>query len=209
MDTSALKDRLIRFTDQIKQEQSKSAYGVLLTTFPWGSNGVAANQGMAMIQAFKLTADSSYLDAAIANLDYLLGRNATTYCFVSGAGDKPPKNFHHRPSGADDIFDPVPGLLAGGPNPSQQDNCPGYPSDLPARSYLDDWCSYASNEICINWNSPIAYLATAVEATKSSNGRPNTLSVQISHPQNETSFFTSDVITISTDASISDGDTKS
>ncbi|NQT27363.1 glycoside hydrolase family 9 protein [candidate division KSB1 bacterium] len=205
VDTTALKDRLIQFADQIKDELANSAYQVLLTTFPWGSNAVAANQSMAMIQAFDLTADSTYLDAAIANLDYILGRNATTYCFVSDQGDNPPMHFHHRPSEADDIIAPVPGLLAGGPNPSQQDNCPDYPSDLPARSYLDSWCSYASNEICINWNSPLAYIATAIEAILSSNGKPNTLTINLTSPGDDESFTTSEIISISAEASITDG----
>ena len=60
--------------------------------------------------------------------------------------------------------EPVPGLLVGGPNPGRQDGCPGYPSRLPARSYVDSVCSYASNEIAINWNAPLAYLAAAVDA---------------------------------------------
>ena len=205
VDTVALKNRLLKLADELKTELSQSAYNVMLTSFPWGSNAVAANQSMLMIQAFKLTADSSYLEAAIANLDYLLGRNATTYCFVSDAGDKPPMNFHHRQSEADDVEAPIPGLLAGGPNPSQQDNCPGYPSDLPARSYVDDWCSYASNEICINWNSPIAYAATAIEAIKSFTGKPNTISVEITSPLNEASFESSAIIAISADASIEEG----
>ena len=205
IDTTILKNRLIRLADDLKTEYSRSAYQVMLSSFPWGSNAVAANQSMATIQAFKLTADSSYLDAAIANLDYLLGRNATTYCFVSGQGEKPPMHFHHRPSEADDVVEPVPGLLAGGPNPSQQDNCPGYPSDLPAKSYVDDWCSYASNEICINWNSPIAYVATALEAIKSSTGRANTISVGLNAPTPGETFESSQTILISADASISQG----
>lgn len=205
IDTTVLKNRLIRLADDLKAELSRSAYRVMLTSFPWGSNAVAANQSMACIQAFKLTADSSYLDAAIANLDYLLGRNATTYCFVSGHGEKPPMHFHHRPSEADDVLEPVPGLLAGGPNPSQQDNCPGYPSNLPAKSYLDDFCSYASNEICINWNSPIAYIATALEAVKSPTGRSNTISVSINAPSAGETFESSQTILISADALISEG----
>jgi len=71
---------------------------------------------------------------------------------------------HHRPSVADGIDEPVPGLLAGGPNPSQQDRCAGYPSRMPAESYLDADCSYASNEIAINWNAPLVYVANAIEA---------------------------------------------
>lgn len=205
IDTAAVKTQIIRLADNVKSELSKSAYNVMLTSFPWGSNAVAANQSMAAIQAFKMTADSSYLDAAIANLDYLLGRNATTFCFVSGQGAKPPMHFHHRPSEADDVVEPVPGLLAGGPNPSQQDNCSGYPSNLPAKSYLDDFCSYASNEICINWNSPIAYIAAAIEAIKSPSGRANSISVAINSPSFGQTFNSSKTITISAEASITEG----
>lgn len=205
IDTTVLKNRLIQLADGIHDELAKSAYHVLLTTFPWGSNGVAANQSMALLQAYKLTGESKYLDGALHNVDYMLGRNATTYCFVSDHGDKPPMNFHHRQSEADDIPEPIPGLIAGGPNPSQQDNCPGYPSDLPAKSYVDDWCSYASNEICINWNAPLVYVTTAIEAIKSSSGNPVDISIQITEPTDGQSIGSSEIITVSFEASISEG----
>ena len=32
-----------------------------------------------------------------------------------------------------------------------------YPSKLPAISFVDAQCSYASNEIAINWNAPLIY----------------------------------------------------
>ena len=132
--------------------------------FVWGSSAVAANPGIARVQAWRLTGDTSYLDAARSAMDYLLGRNATGYSFVTGIGARPPTAPHHRPSSGDTVKAPVPGLLAGGPNPGQQDGCRGYPSRLPARSYLDDDCSYASNEIAINWNAPLARLAAALDA---------------------------------------------
>lgn len=131
--------------------------------FVWGSNSVAANQGILLVWAYRLTGDHAYLRRALANLDYLLGRNATGYSFVTGVGDQPPQNPHHRPSVSDGIDPPVPGLLVGGPNPGQQDGCE-YPSDAPARSYADITCSYASNEIAVNWNAPLVYLAGALEA---------------------------------------------
>jgi endoglucanase len=56
--------------------------------------------------------------------------------------------------------------LAGGANPGQQDkgDCKvPYPANLPATSYLDDYCSYASNEIAINWNAPLVYVSAAVQ----------------------------------------------
>ena len=37
-------------------------------------------------------------------------------------------------------------------------------------AYVDHVCSYASNEIAINWNAPIVYLANAVEALKKKAG---------------------------------------
>jgi endoglucanase len=104
----------------------------------------------------------SYLNAAGANLDYILGINATGYSFVTGHGSKTPMFPHHRQSAADDNEKPVPGFVVGGPQPGQQDNC-DYPSDLPAKTYLDDWCSYSTNEVAINWNAPLVYLTGAIE----------------------------------------------
>ena len=74
----------------------------------------------------------TYLDHALTNLDYLLGRNATGYSFVTGFGDKTPLHPHHRPSEADGVTAPVPGLLSGGPNgrAPQQDKCAGYPASF-------------------------------------------------------------------------------
>lgn len=64
---------------------------------------------------------------------------------------------------------PVPGLLVGGPNPGRQDGC-AYPSTLAPLAYSDAVCSYASNEIAINWNAPLVYLAAALEALQSPTG---------------------------------------
>lgn len=132
--------------------------------FVWGSNSVATNQGVLLIQAYKLTLNRKYLDYALTNLDYVLGRNATGYSFVTGYGHKTPMFPHHRLSEADGLVDPVPGLIVGGPNPGQQDGCKTYPSRIADESYTDTVCSYASNEIAINWNAPAAYLAGALEA---------------------------------------------
>ena len=87
-------------------------------------------------------------------------------------------HLHHRQSEADGIVDPVPGLLAGGPNPDRQDGCSGYIGTEPARSYADVFCSYAFNENAINWNAALVYLAGAIEAIQSSTGRPNITSIQ-------------------------------
>jgi hypothetical protein len=128
--------------------------------------------------AFLASRKDEYRMAALDNLDYLLGRNPAGFSYVTGFGDKTPMFIHHRVSTADSIAAPVPGFLAGGPNPALQDtaDCGDvYPSKLPACAYLDSVCSYASNEIAINWNAPLVFLAGAVEALFEKGGVGNLL----------------------------------
>jgi len=124
-----------------------------------------------LVNAYFVTNNKLYLNAALSNLDYLLGRNATGYCFVTGMGTHAPLHPHHRPSVADGIDPPVPGLLVGGPNPGMQDKC-RYEFTETETAYVDSDCAYASNEIAINWNAPLVYLANAIEA----------LQQQLNHP---------------------------
>ena len=169
-DLPELKNRLTSFADDliagVNERTYRTVMGKTESDYIWGSSSVAANQGIALIQAYKITGNSKYLIGALSNLDYLLGRNATGYSFLTGYGEKSTANPHHRVSVADGITEPVPGLLSGGTNAraSQQDKCQGYTATSPDEVYLDDNCSYASNEIAINWNSPFVYLASALEA---------------------------------------------
>lgn len=178
MDIDALRTSILDTADDLALWGSQSAYGIVFGTSPssdfsWGSNSIAANQANMLLVAWQWTHDDTYLDAAISNLDYLLGRNAVGYSFVTGVGDKSPMHPHHRPSEADGIADPVPGFLVGGPNPGREDGCTyPFPENMPARSYVDNVCSYASNEVAINWQASISYLAGALEAIVSPNGLP-------------------------------------
>ena len=166
-DTAALRRSFLDWVRPLAQRTRASAYGVSMSEtsdFVWGSNAVAANQGMAVLMAWRLSRDSLYLHAAVASADYILGRNATGYSFVTGIGSKSPWFPHHRPSSADSVREPVPGMVVGGPNPGQQDHCPGYTTKIPAKSYIDSTCAYAANEIAINWNAPFVYLTGALDA---------------------------------------------
>jgi len=168
------KDKLISMANEYKQYAfNKSQFGIPMGMssgdFNWGSNSFAANESMLLMEAYLLTNDAGFMDAAIANLDYILGRNGTNYSYFTGYGEKATRNPHHRPSESDGVEDPIPGMMAGGPNPGQEDggNCGGkYVSKLPAKSYIDDKCSYASNEIAINWNAPFAFSIFAIEAVR-------------------------------------------
>jgi endoglucanase len=172
-DLQKMQDRLLGLANNYVEKISANAFHTVMGSSPrdfgWGSNSVAANQGMLLVKVYLLTGDKKYVDAALTNLDYLLGRNATGYCFVTGLGSKPPMFPHHRQSTADGVVEPVPGLLAGGPNPGMQDHCK-YEFTEPETAYVDSDCAYASNEIAINWNAPMVYLANAIEALKTKVG---------------------------------------
>lgn len=176
VDSLEVLSQLTAMADSLVEARAHSAYGIVMgassTDFGWGSNAVAANQGMALLVAYTVTKNRSYLDAALSNLDYLLGRNPLNLCFVTGYGVQSPRNIHHRITGSDGIDEPFPGLLVGGPNPKREDRLP-YPSTLPALAYLDDEKSFASNEICINWNAPVAYLSVGIEAVVYSLSKEN------------------------------------
>jgi endoglucanase len=149
---------VIAYCDSVLQNTTKSIYdspyGNSPFNFGWGCLGESCcGHGLSFLFAHKMSNDPKYLAAAIKCADYLLGRNATGYCYVTGFGLKPSMHPHHRLSEADSIEAPIPGLLVGGPNPAQQDKVEGYPSNYPDESYVDITESYASNEIAINWNA--------------------------------------------------------
>lgn len=171
-DTLAMKAKLIALANKSKLYKTKDAYRTSMGTngngdFNWGGNSNALNYGMINIAAYLLTGETEHLNLTISSLDYVLGRNATSYCFVTGFGTKKVMDPHHRPSYADAVTDPVPGWLAGGPNTNAQNDCGAakYPSSTyRAIAYLDNWCSYSTNEVAINWNGPLVFVSGGIEA---------------------------------------------
>ena len=145
-----------------------SPYGNREEDFFWGCNSEGCCwRGIECLYAFHFTGDDRYFAAAQACLNYILGQNATGYCYVTGFGSNPSSHPHHRlsyshPKGTH------PGFLVGGPNPAQQDRITDgvkYPKNVPAdESYLDFQPSYASNEVTINWNVSLFALSAGIDA---------------------------------------------
>lgn len=173
---AAAKNTVMNEANNLRAVGDTSAYRLpaFQWSWNWGSNSAMANNGMVLVHAYLLTGDKSYLDGAQQCLDYLLGKNPMDITYVTGFGYRSPRNPHHRPSESDFVDDPVPGMLVGGPHLGKQDidldgkeswKCPNYAAaDKPALAYIDNRCSYATNEVAINWNAPLAYLAAALEA---------------------------------------------
>lgn len=145
-----------------------SPYGNREEDFFWGCNSEGCCwRGIECLYAFHFTGDDRYFAAAQACLNYILGQNATGYCYVTGFGSHPSSHPHHRlsyshPKGTH------PGFLVGGPNRERQDAITDgvqYPENVPAdESYLDEQPSYASNEVTINWNVTLFALSAGIDA---------------------------------------------
>lgn len=146
-----------------------SGYGTALMPegYGWGSILPIMSHGMAFAAACLLTGREDMRAGAILQWDYALGLNALDVCFVTGMGERRVLHPHHRPSGADGIEAPVPGLLSGGPNCRMP--YPGTKAALgegtpPAKCFLDETPSADTNEIAVYWNSPAVFVGAFLNA---------------------------------------------
>ena len=172
--SAQIKSRILKQTATIAQtlldRGSLSGYGntLALTDYVWGSNSVAANQSLLLLIANHFQPDRRLVEAALGNLHYLVGRNCFGVSWVTHVGTHPFEHPHHRPSAADDIAAPWPGLLSGGPNARPADDvAKTLPNLPPMRMWVDDTKAYSLNEVAINWNAPLVFLLAAANAQAS------------------------------------------
>jgi endoglucanase len=131
----------------------------------WGSNGRILNNLVVLAAAHRVTGDLRFRDGVATGVDYLFGRNALGQSYVTGYGTDVTSHLRTRQFGhdLDPAFPPPPqGVLAGGANSTET---PGFPSDprlaglAPQLRYLDEPTSETTNDMCIRWNAPLAYIA--------------------------------------------------
>jgi endoglucanase len=146
-----------------------AAYGVpYVGDYFWGSNSQVLNNMVVLGVAHDLTGEVAYRDALLTGLDYLLGRNPLNQSYVTGYGERDSRNQHHRHWANQlnpNLPNPAPGSIAGGPNQELQDPIAAelLAGCAPAMCYIDHIESYATNEITINWNAPLAWIASFVD----------------------------------------------
>jgi endoglucanase len=147
----AIRREALAAADAIAERSNANGYRIPLARrdYVWGSNGVVANYAMMLRIANHVSPKPEYVNAAQDCVHYLLGRNVFNTSYVSHVGSRWAKNPHHRPSGADKMDEPWPGMLMGGPNASG--NSPA------ARQWQDVEGSFTTNEIAINWNAALAF----------------------------------------------------
>ncbi len=161
---TSLREAFLRESEDVLALARASGYRTALPPerYIWGSILPIMNGAMAMILSFLLTGRQELRDEALMQWHYALGLNALDTCFITGFGQRSVLHPHHRPSGADQIDAPVPGLISGGPNKR-------YPyaatkeklgeDTPPAKYFLDETPSADTNEIAIYWNSPTIFTA--------------------------------------------------
>ncbi|MEV1167219.1 glycoside hydrolase family 9 protein [Nonomuraea sp. NPDC049784] len=132
--------------------------------FDWGSNNLVLNNMVVLATAYDLTGREKYRAAVREGMDYLLGRNALNQSYVTGYGEVASHNQHSRwyahqldPA----LPNPPRGTLSGGPNSGIQDPLAQrlLKGCKPQFCYIDDIESWATNELTINWNSPLAWVS--------------------------------------------------
>ncbi len=142
-------------------------YRIPLTNYPWGSNSVTLNKGILMAVAAELTGEKetaeAFRETAAGILDYLLGRNALAQSYITGYGIYDSFAPHHRFWAAEPKMGypyPPPGVLVGGPNAAPSDE-PGLAvrGRSAAKRYADHNESFSTNEVAVNWNAPLAWMA--------------------------------------------------
>ncbi|MBR5962442.1 MAG: glycoside hydrolase family 9 protein [Clostridia bacterium] len=165
-----LKADFLRQSEAALKLSQESGYGTALAAdqYVWGSILPILSNAMAMIMNAQLTGRKDMRDAALKQWNYALGMNALDICFVTGFGERRVMHPHHRPSDADGIEEPVPGLISGGPNnlmtfPMTKEKMGNTP---PAKYFVEETFSADTNEIAIYWNSPAIFVGAFFNSLK-------------------------------------------
>lgn len=143
--------------------------------YEYGSNEMIVNNALVLAYAYKASGDAMYLNGAAEAMDYIFGRNALGFSYVSGYGENSLKNPHHKywlnqydpdaPKAPD-------GVLALGPCSGLFDAYVAglgfvrciYDKELmsyvnkyaPQRCYVDGVEAYSVNETSVGANAPLA-----------------------------------------------------
>lgn len=133
--------------------------------YPWGSTSSVLNRAMVLGLAADFTGKAAYRDGAVDAMDWVLGRNPLDRSFVTGHGARPMQHPHHRfwAKQADARYPaPPPGVISGGPNSTNMSDEVAKAMKgkcAPQTCWTDDYRAFTQNEVAINWNAPLLWVA--------------------------------------------------
>ncbi|MET8862123.1 glycoside hydrolase family 9 protein [Nonomuraea sp. NPDC004580] len=165
-DRARVRQSVVQGAEKYLAIQQAHPYGIPydVPDYDWGSNNLVLNNLVVLATAYDLTGKEKYRAAVREGMDYILGRNALNQSYVTGYGEVASKNQHSRWYARQlnpELPNPPRGTLAGGPNSAIQDPVAQrlLQGCEPQFCYIDDIESWATNELTINWNSPLAWVS--------------------------------------------------
>ncbi len=176
-DRQAIADSVVAGAELVLAMQQAQPFGQAYAgddegTWAWGSNSSVLNNMVVLATAYDISGDVKFLDAVRESMDYLMGRNALNLSYITGYGTVYSQNQHSRWFAAQlngEYPHPPVGSIAGGPNSDYgtwdpvisslyADNC------APQWCYVDDIQAWSVNEITVNWNSALSWVAAFLAA---------------------------------------------
>jgi endoglucanase len=180
-DREKLRQSVLQAADEYLKVIARQGYRMPLEPgsnrhYPWGSNSFVVNNALVLAVAHQLTGEKRYRDGAAEGLDYLLGRNPLGLSYVAGYGERAFEKPHHRfwaHGVAPARPRPPAGALAGGPNSKLEDPTAKrlLSGCAPAKCYADNAEAWSLNEVAINWNAPLAWVAAYLDDAARSTSR--------------------------------------
>jgi endoglucanase len=161
------RSNLVAAAELYAREAQQEGYAIPYSSdrYEWGSNSAVLNNALVLGIAHDLTGRQVFRDRLIDALDYVLGRNPLDQSYVSGYGANPMRNPHHRfwAHQKDSGYPPPPpGALSGGPNSSNMIDPIAKEMKgacVMQTCWKDHIDAYALNEVAINWNAPLFWVA--------------------------------------------------
>jgi endoglucanase len=161
----ALVERANLLVDVTQKEGYRLPFGAPKKGYPWGSTSFVVNNAIILALAYDVSRDARFLNNVALAMDYILGRNAIDQSYVTGYGDRPLENPYHRfwcYQANNKYPKPPPGVLSGGANSGLDDpysQGAGLQNCAPQKCFLDHGEAWSTNEVTINWNAPLAWVA--------------------------------------------------
>lgn len=165
-DTARIRSAIVKSADAYVKEAGDSGYRQPLSPkgYGWGSNSGLMNRAIVLAYAHDATSDAKYRDSVVDVADYLLGRNPLDMSYVTGYGPRAMRHPHHRFWA--NILDPAlppppPGVVSGGPNITSlgKQARERIGECAPQTCWKDDIDLFTVNEVTINWNAPLVWIA--------------------------------------------------
>ncbi len=173
-DIARARARLIARAEDYCAQADHEGYVIpyAVADYPWGSNASILNRALILALAADFTGRTRFRDRVVDAMDYLLGRNPLDQSYVSGYGVRPMRNPHHRFWARQlnaTYPPPPPGVLSGGPNSSSMRDpiAIGMRGSCRAQTcWKDDIRAFTQNEVAINWNAPLFWVAAFLDELK-------------------------------------------